>query len=61
MLEVAEVKDDDDADETLEDQEEFALREEVGLTGFPDEFGDFPHGFVHGEVAKLHVGDEAEQ
>ena len=61
MLEVAEVEDDDDADEDFQNQQEFALREEVGLAGFPDQLGDFAHRFVDGQIAQLLVSQQTEQ
>ena len=45
----------------LQNQQEFALREEIGFTGLPDQFRDFAHGLVHGQIAQLIVGKQAEQ
>jgi hypothetical protein len=60
MLQDSEVQDDDAADEDLEDQQEPALRQKVGLAGFVDQLGDLAHGFVHRQIAQVHVHGDAE-
>ena len=60
MQQDAEVEDDDDGDEGPQQQEEFALGDEVGLAGLVDEFGDFAHGAVDGQVLQPPVDDQAE-
>src|SRR5207248_5690683 len=59
--EPAKIQHDDDGDENPEQQEEFALRGEIGFAGFVDEFGDVAHGFVDGEIFQARVNDEAER
>ena len=56
----AEVDDDDGADEHLEQQDELALGDEVGLAGLVDQLGDLLHRLVHGQVLELLVDDQAE-
>ena len=46
----AEVDDHDRADEELEDQDELALRDQVGLAGLVDQLGDLEHRAVHRQV-----------
>ena len=60
MLEDAEVEQNDDGDERPEQKDEFALGDEIRLAGFVDEFGDFAHGAMHGQVLEAHVDDHAE-
>ena len=60
VLEHAEVKQDDDGDEDPQQQNEFALRDEIGFAGFVDELGDFAHGAMHRQVLQAHVDDHAE-
>ena len=55
------VQDDDHGDEALQQQQEFALRHQVGLAGFIDQFGDLPHGAVHRQVLQPRVDDQAEE
>ena len=45
----------------LQDEEELALREEIGLAGFPDQFRNIPHRLMHGQIAQLLVSEQAEQ
>ena len=49
-----EVEDDHDADEALEDQQELALLDQVGLAGLVDELRDVGHRLVHRQL--LHAG-----
>ena len=51
----AEVERDDDADEELEDQQELALLDEVGLAGLVDQLGDLEHRLVDRQVLQLRV------
>ena len=59
-LQHAEVENDNRADEDLQDQQEFALRQQVGLTGFVDQLGDFEHRLVHRQIAQVLVHQESE-
>ena len=56
----AEVDDDDGADEDLEQQDELALRDQVGLAGLVDQLGDLAHRAMHGHVLELVVGHDPE-
>src|SRR6202035_4968526 len=56
-----EVDDHDGADEGLQDEDELALRHEIGLAGLEDELRDLPHRAVDGQVLQLHVGRQAEE
>ena len=60
MEQQSEVEDDDDPDEGLEDQDELALGDEIGLARLVDELGDLAHRLVHGQGLELPVDDEAE-
>src|ERR1035441_8774866 len=60
MLHEAEVKNDDYRHEAFQDAQESALRGEVGLAGFVNEFADFAHGIVDRHVAKAREDDETE-
>ncbi len=59
-LEHAEVHANDDRDKDPQQHQELALRDEVGLAGFVDQFGDFAHGAMHGQVLEAHVDGHAE-
>ena len=59
-LQHAEIKHDDRADEKFQDQQEFALREQIGLAGFVDQLGDFEHRLVHRQIAQVRVHRQAE-
>ncbi len=61
VLEEPEIEHHDEADEHLEDEDELALCNEVGLAGLVDEFRDLPHGSVHGKVLELPVDDQTEE
>src|SRR5262249_42304882 len=61
LLEIAEVGDDDDSNEGFQDEEEFALREQIRLARLPDQFRHVAHRNVHRKIAKLHVRDQPEQ
>ena len=43
-----------------EQQQEFALREEIGLAGFVDQFGNVAHRAMHGQIFQAGVDDHAE-
>ena len=60
VLQHAEVEDHDHADEQLEEQDELALRDQVGLARFVDQLGDLVHRSMHRQVAQLHEDDHAE-
>ena len=53
MLQEAEVDDDDEADEELQEQDELALGDQVRLARLVDQLGDLPHRLVHGQVLEL--------
>ncbi len=48
-------------DQDPKDREKFALREEVGFAGLPDDMGDVGHAFMHGEGLGLFVLHQAER
>ena len=56
----AEVKNDDYGDEEPQKDEEFALREEVGLAGLVDQLGNVAHGLVYGHAFEAAVDGQAE-
>jgi len=58
---VREVQHDDDADERLENEEELALRDQIGLAGLVDQLGDLAHRRVHGKAPQLREDDDPEQ
>ena len=58
MLHEAEVKNDDHRHEGFENAEKSALRGEVGLAGFVNQFADFAHGVVDRHVAKAGEDEE---
>ncbi len=60
MPQHAKVEHDDDGNEGPQQHEEFALGDEVGLAGFVNQFRDFAHGAVHGQVLQAHEDDHAE-
>ena len=53
-------RDDDAGDEDPENDQELALRQQVGLAGLVDQLGDLAHGRVDGEIAKPGIHHEAE-
>src|SRR5271168_2728392 len=56
----AEIKDDDYRDKQPQEDEEFALSEEVGFAGLVDELGDVTHGLVYGHAFEAAVNCQAE-
>ena len=42
-----------DGDEDLEDQDELALRDQIGLAGLVNQLGDLEHRPVHRQVLQL--------
>src|ERR1019366_4563519 len=60
MPQHAKVEHYDDGNEGPQQHQEFALGDEVGLTGFVNQFRDFAHGAVHGQVLQAHEDDHAE-
>ncbi len=56
----AEVEDDNDGDEEPENDEEFALGDEVSLAGFVDQLRDVAHGAMHGQILEAPVDHQAE-
>ena len=56
----AEVQHDHDGDEDPQEQQELALREEVGLAGLVNQLGDFAHGAVHRQVLQAAVNGQSE-
>ena len=59
-MQEAEVEDDDDADEALEQHQEFPLCREVGFAGLVNQLGNFEHRPVYGHVLQPHINDQAE-
>src|SRR5580704_4932400 len=59
-LEPAEIQSDDYGDEYPQEQDELSLRDQVSFAGLVDEFGDFAHGAMNGQVLEAHVDDHAE-
>src|SRR5581483_10695859 len=57
----SEVDDHDDADEDLEQQDELALRLQIGLARLVDELGDLLHRAMNREILELDVDDGAEE
>ena len=57
----AEVDGADDADEDPQDQDELALRDQVGLAGLVNQLGDLAHRAVHGKIAQLHEDHHPER
>src|SRR6266545_5263876 len=60
MLQESKIKDDDGADEDLQDHQKFSLRDQVRLAGFVDQFRDFQHGGMYRQLAKLFIGQQPE-
>ena len=60
-VEHAEIQHDDDGDEDLEDGDELALRDQVGLAGLVNQLGDLAHRAVHRQVLQLVEDDQAEE
>src|SRR5262249_40089563 len=42
------------------DQDELALGDEIGFASLVDQFGDFEHGPMHGQILQPHVNGQAE-
>ncbi len=61
MQQDAVVENDDRADENLENEEELALRDQIGLAGLVDQLGDLAHRGVHRKVLELRVDHEPEE
>ena len=57
----AEVKNDDDGDESFEDQNELALGDQVGFASLVNQFRDLAHRLVHRQLLQVHVDREAKQ
>ena len=57
----AEVEHDDDGDEDPEQEQEFALLDQVGLAGLPDQLGDLCHGTVDGKVFQAAVNNQSKE
>ena len=60
MQEHAEIEHDDHGDECFEQEQELALSDQIGFTGFIDEFRNFAHGAVHGEIFQPLINRQAE-
>ena len=56
----AEIEHDDDGDEEPQDQQEFALGDQVGLAGLVNQLGNLEHGTMHGHLPQAGVNDQAE-
>ena len=50
----------DHADEDFEDEDELALRDQVGLAGLVDQLGDLEHRPMHRQILELCVNHETE-
>ena len=50
----AEVSRNNDRDESPQQQDEFALRDQIRLAGFVDQFRNFAHGAMHRQVFQPH-------
>ncbi len=57
----AEVERDDEADEDLEDQDELALRHQIGFAGLVDQLRHLEHRPVHRQFLQARVRHEPEQ
>ena len=57
----AEVQRDNDRDENPEQKNELALRDQIGLAGLIDQFGNFAHRAMNRQVLQLHIDRQAEQ
>ena len=60
LLQEEEVDEDDGPDEQLEDHQELALLDQVGLAGLVDQLRDLPHRLVDGHVLQLRVDHQPE-
>src|SRR5271155_1758541 len=56
----AEVNDDHDSDKQPQQNEEFALREEVRFASFVNEFRNVAHGLMHGHPFEAAINSQAE-
>ena len=61
MLQDAKVKNNHHRDECFQDQNEFALRDQVGFAGFIDQLGNFFHRAVDRRIFQLHIDDQSEE
>ena len=57
----AKVQHDDHGDECFQDQDELALRDQVGFAGFIDQLGNFTHRAMNRQVLELHVDHQAKE
>ena len=60
-VEHTEIQHDDDGDEDLENGEELALRDQIGLAGLVNQLRDLAHRPVHRQVLQLVEDDQTEQ
>ncbi len=60
MPQHAKIKHDDGGNEGPEQHQELALRDQVGLAGFVNQFRNFAHGAVHRKVLQPHEDHHAE-
>ena len=56
-----EIDQDDGGNEHPEQQQEFALRHQVGLAGFPNQLGNLSHGAVNRQVLQAAIDDHSKQ
>ena len=56
----AEVEHDDDGNEEPQDQQEFALGDQIGLAGLVNQLGNLEHGTMHRHLPQAGIDDEAE-
>ena len=59
MPEHAKVEDDDGGNEGPQQHQELALGDQIGLAGFVNQFRNFAHGTMHGQVLQPHEDDHA--
>ena len=60
MPQKTKIEHDDGGNEGPQQHQELALRDQVSLTGFVNQFRDFAHGAVHGQVLQTHENNHAE-
>ncbi len=60
MPQHAKVEHDDGGNEGPQQHQELALRDQIGFAGFVNQFRDFAHGAVHGQVLQTHENHHAE-
>ena len=56
-----EIDQDDGSNENPEQQQEFSLRNEIGLAGLPNQLGDICHRAVNGQVLQACINDQSKE